>query len=259
MWTTVGIIIDVVIVLAIVICAILGFKKGFLKSVLSLFSWVICIVVAVFLAKYVAKWINGIYDFNGLIGGKISASLLKANETFFATSVNTFDSADSLIAGIPSGLNKFVAQLVKIVFKNTSVNYETETASIGTVVGTQVGGICMIVICGILVFAILKLVLFLLSKFVDKISQTKVIGTINKILGLVLGAVKACVVVIAVNCVIVLMTLIPVVNNTVKPIVQENTFVEKFIYNKTDSLVEKYVIDGKLIQVWIQDLWQSRK
>ena len=70
--STVGIIIDVIIVAILVIFGIIGFNKGFLKSIISLFSWVVCLVIAILTAKYVASWINGIYDFSSLIGGKIA-------------------------------------------------------------------------------------------------------------------------------------------------------------------------------------------
>ena len=64
---TFGIIIDVFVVLLLAIFGLIGFKKGFLRSVLSLFSWIVCLVLAFLLAKHVAVWINGIYDFSGLI------------------------------------------------------------------------------------------------------------------------------------------------------------------------------------------------
>jgi hypothetical protein len=63
---------------------------------------------------------------------------------------------------------------------------------------------------------------------------------------------------VALNFVLVGLTMIPAVNNTITPIVQENTHVEKFIYNKTDDTFGKYVIEGNAVQNWITGLWENR-
>lgn len=258
MLATIGIIIDVAIIAVLLIFSIIGFKKGLLKSVLSLFSWFVCILIAFFTAKYVAGWINGIYDFSGLIGNSISKSLNKTSE-FFAQSINVYEASgkDALIKAIPNDINGLLQQLIKVVFTNTKVDMSS-TDSIGLVVGSSLGHICMVIISGILVFIVLKIIVKLLSKLFDNIERTKVLGGLNKILGLVLGLAKAAIIVIVLNCVLVGLTLIPAVNKTITPLVQDNTHVEKVIYNQTDKLFGKYVIEGDTVKNWVEDLWESR-
>lgn len=263
MLSTIGLILDVAIVLALVIFAIIGLKKGFLHQVLSLFSWVVCIFVAVLVAKYVAGWINGIYNFAGLIGGKIEEGLIKSNE-FFAKTVSSFENfpaegegAKNIINSIPEGTNGVLAQIIKMVFTHSSVDMASEQ-TIASFVGASLGHISMVIISGILVFIVLMIVVAILRKIFDKISKTKVLGGLNKILGLSLGLVKAAGIVILVNCVLVGLSLIPVVNKTITPIVQDNTKIEKFVYNKTDEIVGNYIIEGEVIQDWITSLWQAR-
>ena len=84
-------------------------------------------------------------------------------------------------------------------------------------------------------------------------------GGLNKILGLVLGIVKAASIIITINCVLVGLTLIPAVNKTITPLVQDNTKIERFIYNKTDKILEQYVIEGEALDNWISSLWEARK
>lgn len=256
--STFGLIIDIAIVVALIIFGIIGLKKGFLKSIISIFSWAVCIVIAVLLAKYVAGWLNGIFNFSGFIGEKISGGLVSTNE-FFTQTINTYQAGgkDALIAAIPQDINGLLAQLVKVVFSNSNVDM-TSTETIANVVGSSIGHICMVIISGILVFIVLKIAVALLSKLFDKISKTKILGSLNKILGLVFGALKAALVVIVLNCVLVGLSLIPAVNKTITPIIQDNTHIEKFIYNKTDEVIEKYVIEGNLIQTWVNDLWSNR-
>ena len=257
MMATIGLIIDVLIVASIVIFGIIGFRKGFLKSFISLFSWVVCIVIAIFTAKYVAGWINGIYDFSSLIGDKITSGLNSTNE-FFSQAINSFDSKEDIIASLPSDLNGMLSQLIKVVLSNTNIDVANETRTIGSLVGASLGQICMVIIAGILVFIVLKIVIALLNKLFDKISNTRILGTLNKILGLVLGVLKAGCVIIILNGILVALSLVPAVNNTITPLIQDNTHVERVIYNETDKFIGKYVIEGDLIQNWISDLWNSR-
>ncbi len=258
MISTLGIIIDIAVIAVFVILGLIGLKKGLLKSILSLFSWGFCILIAFLTAKYVAGWLNGIYNFSGLIGNSISKSLNNTN-TFFAQSINVYEAGgkDSLIAAIPTDINKLLAQLTKSVFSTANVNM-TSTDTIGYFVGSSLGHICMIVISGILVFIVLKIAVALLSKLFKNIAQTKILGGLNKILGLVLGLLKATLIVGVVNCVLVAITLVPAINKTITPLIQDNTYVEKVIYNTTDRLFGKYVIEGDGVKNWVENLWKSR-
>ncbi len=253
---TIGLIIDILIVAVLIIFGIIGFNKGFLKSFISLFSWVVCILIAIFTAKYVANWINGIYDFSSLIGGRIADGLTGVNE-FFSQSISEFSSTEEIINNLPADLNGLLSQLIKVVFSNTSVDM-TSTDTIASVVGSSLGHICMVIIAGILTFIVLKIVIALLSRLFDNISRTKILGGLNKVLGLIFGVLKAGCIIIILNCILVGLSLIPAVNNTITPLIQDNTHIEKVIYNKTDEFVGKYIIEGNVIQEWVTDLWNSR-
>lgn len=258
MFSTIGIIIDVVIIATLVIFGIIGFKKGFLHSIISLFSWVVCLAIAILTAKYVAGWINGIYNFAGLIGSKIGDGLIKTNE-FFNQAINVYEASgkEALIAAIPAETNGLLKELIKIVFNNSAVDF-TSTETIGSVIGYNLGHICMVIISGILVFVVLKIVVAILTKLFDKIAKTKILGGLNKILGLILGVVKGAVIVFIINVVLVGLSLMPAVNKTITPIIQDHTYVEKFVYNQTDKLAGKYIIEGEAIQNWINNLWNNR-
>lgn len=258
MVSTLGLIIDVSLVALFIIFGIIGMKKGLFKSVLSVFSFGVCVLIAFFTAKYVAGWINGLYDFSGLIGKNISKSLCKTNE-FFGQSINVYSSVgkDGLVDAIPSNVNKPLAQLIKVVFSHTKVDM-TSTDTIGLIVGASLGHICLVVISGILVFIVLKIAVFLLTKFFDNLTKTKVIGGLNRVLGLVLGLVKGALIIVVINVIAVASSMVPAVNKTITPIIQDNTNIEKVVYNTTDKLFGKYVIEGKGLQNWVENLWEKR-
>ena len=255
MSVTIGFIIDIVIIALLVIFGLVGYKKGILKSIISLLNWVVCILIAVFTAKYVAGWLNHIFDFSGWIGSKISKSLIKSND-FFAMSVNSFGGKENLIASIPAGINGFLEKITKLLF-NGNVDMSS-TSSVGSIMGTTLGHITFIVITGILIFIILKIIVLLLSKLFKNISQTKVLGGLNKVLGLALGLVKAGLIIVIINIVLVIGSMIPFMNKTVAPLIQDHTYVEKYVYNTTDKLFGKYVIEGEMIQNWVEDKWENR-
>lgn len=253
----VGLVIDIALVVFLLVFAIIGFKKGFLKSVISLFSWVVCIAVAIFAAKYVASWLNSMFNFSGWFGDKIAGGLIGSNE-FFKTQINTFENKEQILASIPANTNGALKALIEVVFKNTAVDMES-TASVASVVGASLGHVCMLVITGIAIFLVLKLVIFILNKIFDNIARTKVLGGVNKILGLIFGLAKGLLIIAVINIALVALSMVPVVNNVVSPVIKNNTYVEKTIYNTTDKLVGKYIIEGGALQNWITNLWQSRK
>ncbi len=258
MTTVIGLGIDIVIVALLVIFGLIGLKKGFFKSILSIFSFGLCVTIAFFAAKHVAGWINALYDFSSLIGNKISNSLIKTNE-FFAQSVNVYEAVgkDALIGAIPNNVNTLLTQIIKIIFSNNKVDMSS-TDSIGSVIGLSLGNIAMIVITGILIFLILRIALALLTKLLDNASKTKVIGGLNKLLGFILGLIKGALIVCIGNIILVVATLLPPVNKLVNPIIQENSYVEKYVYNTTDNLFEKYVINGDLLKNVATNLWEKK-
>ena len=60
---------------------------------------------------------------------------------------------EALISAIPGDTNKLLAMLIKVVFNNTEVDM-TSTDTIGSVIGSSLGHICMVIIAGILVFIV---------------------------------------------------------------------------------------------------------
>ena len=248
MFTIAGFVIDFIIIALLVIFGLIGLKKGFFKSLISLFSWSVCIVLACLTAKYVAGWIDKLCNFSGMIGNKIATSLSKSND-FFSKPINAYAESgkDSLIIAVNDlKINKLLKEIIKIIFSKGKVDM-TSSQTIGSVVGGKLGNICMIVITAILMFIILKIALFLLSKFFKNLEQIKLIGGLNKTIGFILGVTKACIIIITVNMVLVALTLIPAVDKTITPIINENTYIERFVYNQSDKIFEKYLLDGDIL------------
>ncbi len=252
----VGIVIDVALVLVVLIFALIGVKKGFLKSLLSLFNWVVCLFVSIWLAKYIANWVGSWFGMENAIAGKISNAIIGVNADL-GNSVASFGSKEAIMNAC-AGMNGILKQLVNMIFSSANVDFTAETA-VSDVAGAGVAHICVLAISAVLLFIVIKIVLAILGKLFDNIARTKVLGGLNRALGFVFGLVKGACIVIIINIIAVALSLVPMINNTViKPVIQENTKIENFVYEKTDYVIGKYVIEGELVQNWIDSLWEKR-
>ncbi len=250
MLTTIGLVIDIILVAAIVICAVVGFVKGFFNSILSFFSFAVCLLIAILCAKYLANGLNHIYNFDGLIGRNIAKAFVKANE-YFSLPASQCD-----INNLPEDLG-FWGRVVKVVFKSKDGNF-AEGETIASVMGDSLGHLIMVVISAILIFIILKIIIAIINHFIKKATKVKAINVANRIFGLIFGLLKAALIIIVFNVELCFLTLLPPVNKAITPLVQNNTHVEKVIYNKTDKVIEEKFIKGGTLQNWLEDLWSKK-
>lgn len=251
-----GIAIDVIIVALIAIFAIIGLRKGFFKSVLSLFSTIVVLVISILGAGLLAKLINKIYNFTGLIGDKLCKGIAGMGE-FYSKEIPAGISGAEIVNSIPSSTNGFLKKLMSYVLNPLSAS-EIEGATVAEIVSGSFASVIMLIISAIILFILIKIVLAIVSKFFDNITRNRVFGATNKLCGAAFGAVKGFLVVIVFTIVLTLMTVVPFINTKLTPIIQDNTKIAKPIYNYTDEMVEKYIIDGKVVQKWIDNLWENK-
>lgn len=252
----VGIAIDVAIVVLLVIFGLIGFKKGFFKSVLSMISTVVVLVVSILCASPLANLINKIYDFTGLIAGKLCKAIASMG-AFYNQTIPEGVSGKDIANNIPSSTNGFLKKLMSYVLDPLKAG-DIEGATVADIVSGAFASIIMVIIAGIILFIAIKIVIALASRLFDNITRNRVFGATNKLLGLAFGAAKGFLIIIAFTIILTLMTVVPFINTKLTPIIQDNTHIAKPIYNYTDEMVEKYVVDGKVIQKWIENLWDNK-
>lgn len=254
--STVGIALDVLIVALIVVFAFIGLRQGFFKSVLSMVSTLVVLIVSIWLASPVAKLINKIYDFTGLIAGKLCTSIAGMG-AFYSEPIPAGVSGADLANSIPSNTNGFLKTLMSKVLNPLSAG-EVEGATVAEIVSGSFASVIMAIIAGILLFILIKIVLSLATKLFDNITKNRVFGFFNKILGFVLGGLKGLLIIVLFAFILTLLTVVPFINSNVSPIIQKHTYIVKPIYNYTDKFVEKHIINGKLVQKWVDNLWENK-
>lgn len=254
--STVGIAFDVVIVAILAIFGLIGLKKGFFKSVLSLFSTLAVLIISVLCAGHLAKLINKIYNFTGLIAGKLSGAISSMG-SFYSQTIPQGVSGKDLVNNIPSSTNGFLKKLMAHVLNPLSAS-DVEGLTVSEIVSGAFASIIMLIISAILLFIAIKIIIAISSRLFDNITRNRVFGATNKLLGLGFGVVKGGLIILIFTFVLTLLTVIPAVNTKLSPIIQDNTKLARPIYNYTDEFVEKHVVDGKIVQKWIDNLWENK-
>lgn len=254
--STMGIVFDVAIIAILVIFGLIGLRKGFFKSVLSLFSTLVVLIISIFGASYLAKLINKIYDFTGLIAGKLCSGIASMG-TFYSQTIPEGVSGKDLVNSIPSSTNGFLKKLMSYVLEPLSAS-DVQGATVADIVSGAFASIIMLIISAIVLFILIKIVIAIVSRLFDNITRNRVFGAANKLCGLGFGVVKGGLVVVLFAFVLTLLTVIPAVNTKLSPIIQDNTKLARPIYNYTDEFVEKHVVDGKIVQKWIDNLWENK-
>ncbi len=251
-----GIAIDVLIIGLLLIFGFIGFRKGFFKSIISLFSTLVVLILSFCFAGGLAKLINKMYDFTGLIADKLCKGIADMH-SFYSQTIPAGMSGKDLVNNIPASTNGFLKKLMSYVLNPLSAA-DVEGATVAEIVSGSFASVIMLIISAIILFIAIKIVLAIASRLFDNITRNRVFGATNKLLGFAFGAAKGLLVVLVFTVVLTFLTVMPAVNTKMMPIIQDNTHVAKPIYNTTDKFIEKHVIDGKLIQNWIDDLWENK-
>lgn len=254
--STMGVVFDVLIIAILAIFGLIGLRKGFFKSVLSLFSTLVIIIISIAFAGHLANLVNKIYNFTGLIAGKLSKGIASMG-AFYSETIPAGVSGKDIISNIPSSTNGFLKKLMSYVLEPLSAS-DIEGATVAEIVSGSFASIIMLIICAIVLFILIKIVIAIASRLFDNITRNRVFGATNKLLGLGFGVVKGFLILIIFVIALTLLTVVPAVNTKITPIIQDHTKIARPIYNYTDEMVEKYVVDGKVVQKWIDKLWENK-
>ncbi len=238
-------VIDIIVIAVLVVFAIIGMIKGLLNTILSLFSTLASLSVSILCAKPVSKFLNSIFNIVGGIGGKIASSL--------SGSIIPFQAAEE--AGSPiseltgEALKNYLAQetfqerIYRLFIEDSKVFEFSESATISdqTVVqyiGERIAAIIAVVIAVIVVFILIKIAVLLLSKLFNALSKNRAINGLDRTLGLLVGVIKASVLICLVLGIFYL-----IANSTVQGWI-DNSTITKWLYQYVtefvDNIVAKY-------------------
>lgn len=237
---------DIVVIVLLVLFALYGLSKGFMSSLLSLINVLVSFVAAIFLAKPLATFINGATNWGGKLCEAISNKLATVGNLGVALEEAT---SASQVVSESAGFTGFFKWLMPKLVGNGTIAAGVTPASY---FGNYLGSLCLIVICGIVIFILIRIVVALLQLLFKKLRTNSIIGSVDKILGFIFGAVKGFV---AICILIFTIGFIPVANTKFNDAVNQ-TVVTKGISNGVESVTEwisKNVDFKKLVQGLLPD------
>ena len=180
---------DIAFLALIVLFAIVGVWKGFIKSAIGMFGWIVALLIAFFCAKPLAEWLAG-----GVCKGIVTGD--KSLYTFFygklpeaVVSLPAGASAEEIAAALGSGV--FAALIKPFVSLFTSSEFMATSATVGEGVALVLANTVFALLCGIVLFILVRILMSLFGRFASSaIDSSRVLTTVNRFLGLLLGAAR---------------------------------------------------------------------
>ena len=177
---------DLIMLAVIIGFIVAGCVRGEIKTVLSFAGGIVSIFISTILGKTLA---NGIYDalFRKSIIDEISSSVTEVMENG-ATSIG-----DSVVSALPGFIQNLLGDKIVASVNGMSFDSSQQIATgVATAVEQVISPVCIAmitVIVSVVLFVILKVLLGILFHCADFLNNIPVIGTANKIVGGILGAV----------------------------------------------------------------------
>ena len=163
--------IDIAIIAVVVLGALLGLWKGFFKTLISFFGWLVSFLLAFFLTRVIADALLDVGAIRQFVVGTDGWSLY------------------SWIYGkLPdlSSVSGVLAVLLKPILAIAEAGGGDAAENVALLLAN--GIFCIIVCIGL--FIAIRLLLLLFTMFANAMTKNRFVGALNRLLGLVLGAVK---------------------------------------------------------------------
>lgn len=188
-----ALILDIVCIALLVVWGVRGAKKGFVSCIIHIVSTALALILAFALAKVMANALESMFHMRSSMSAKFVKSFAKIKG--FSTDISGEGLAEAALKKV--SLPSFIADAVKK--EMSKINSYPEGTTLATVTGPVVANFLCTLIGGAVVFALAKLVLFVIGKLLTGIvEKIPLVGTINAVLGFVFGVFQMALVVSAV-------------------------------------------------------------
>lgn len=192
-------IINIVALALILICATIGIVKGFSKTFISTFGTLIALVIAALLSPKTASSLEDLLGAISFFSEKVSGTLSGIfGEEIMNATVN--DLSIGKINSIPS----WIASIILNAANDGSVD---QTMTLSDAITPIFGYYITVAISFIILFILFKIIIFLIERFISKITRIRIVGIFDRILGGILGLING---IIFVQFLIMLFSILPI-------------------------------------------------
>lgn len=208
-----GIVVDLIIIAVLLMFIFIGYKKGLTGSLIKLLSFIIALILAFVLYKPVASMI---------------IKNTQMDENIKITITNTLGGEKKTNTDAE---NKMPSKMVE----NITSEIENATEEAKTVIIDETAKTIINVTSGIIVFIAVRLILVIVSLFVNQITKLPIIKQVDKIGGIAYGAIEGLIIVYIILSIISLTSVIwsdnVVVTAINKSVLGEMLYNHNFIIN----------------------------
>lgn len=202
---------DIAIIALVVIMALVGMGRGFLKSLLQLFGTLVTLALSIWLAKPFNGLLQNWFGLNSALAGALNDPIAGVCAAGDGGSIPNFF------------LNKFAEILMGSGYWQGYAEGSLDPAFIADFAG-KIGDILGVVISVVILYILFRIAVAILGKIFDAISKNRAVSGLDRLLGLVLGFLKGCLVVSIVFVASYLLTpVIPSFGDFVNNLLAENS------------------------------------
>lgn len=178
----------IVVIAILAVNALIGVKAGFIKTAFSLCSLIIAIILTVWISPVVNDYMKGNVKIYSLISSKVEKMLPFNDEEYKRSEQNSIIEKLHL----PKAIKKSLKENNK---KQVYEDMELGTDNFKGYVSSYLTGVIINAISFVITFAVILILLWVISIALDIISKLPFLHQINKLAGLVAGLVHGLVII----------------------------------------------------------------
>ena len=215
--------IDVLIILFLVVFVIIGLVKGFWRSLIALFSSLITLIVAILLSKPLSNLMESWFHLSTALGNSFHGGV----EGYITEH------------GYTSG---WMGQVLNIIMGKDYMSAVTDQGILINDFSYKLGVIANVLICVVIVYILVKVALFFLSKLFSKLTSRGLMRGLDKTLGAIFGFVKGIFIVfVALGVMFELGSFITPIGDWLNGIMANNS-VTNLLYGWTKQILQDVII-----------------
>jgi uncharacterized membrane protein required for colicin V production len=238
-----SLILDLMVVVVFLIFIFSSYRKGLVRSIIELVGYLASFVVSYIFSTPLGNWIFTTF-LQPIISGQIKADLAKnlagnatkqANAAIDTTGIaNILNNIPNVFKNLFGSNNISTDNLQKITGNAITSGSQSATNTLLTTVIDPISRTISIGIAFLIIFALCMVAVRIIARMSGGISRIPVIGTANRLGGVVVGVVKSVIVVfIIATCIAILVPLLSLQNNHVitQANIDNSTLFKAIYYN----------------------------
>ncbi len=193
-------IVDLVALGLIVLFCVWGLIRGFVKVFISIFGRILSLLLAVLLCSSMAVFLSETFGLTNTIASWLMGVV---SNIFGDELANT-----TLLEATESSLNNFSISswLVKIILEAKNSGDIAQTTTLNQIISPALAHYIVLVISAVILYIIFRIIFFIVGEIVSKLHKIKLIGSVDKSLGAVLGLIWG---IISVQVIVFVINVIP--------------------------------------------------